>query len=243
MVRPWFSILDGGQHRTETEAGSGTETTKKKRKTAAGFPGPPWVLDGPRNTAQASAQTHAVAGLCGRGGNSLPLNHPTTQVRLRYPDHASSGTRPTADAGRGALARVPSHARAGGHSRDMFGAAPSASKRTTLVCLSWHDRPSVRTGRRAQPRAIHDAIACRASLPSYTTRDLCFWQSGPPETAVHVPEDKGAGLGRPGIPTDTARMGPRWAQMGICRDICPEPTTLPFAIGRWGRRCRVALCQ
>lgn len=79
MVRPWFSILDGGQHRTETEAGTETET---KKKTATGSLVPlvlVVLLDSPRNTAQASAQTHAAAGLCGRGGNSLPVNHPTTQ--------------------------------------------------------------------------------------------------------------------------------------------------------------------
>lgn len=200
MVRPWFSILDGGQHRTETGAGTETET---KKKTATGSLVPLVLLDSPRNTAQASAQTHAVAGLCGRGGNSLPVNHPAIQDPAQISGSCQLWNRTRAHR----LLMLVEEPLPGSPSRPV----PAAIGVTDLVLHPQHqsarpwfvyrgmiDRQSGQgeeTGQRREPRYSALCIAhrtlrtmrLRRVRPS-STGQLPFWKSGPPETTCHVPE-------------------------------------------------------
>lgn len=147
-----------------------------------------------------------------------------------------------ADACRGALARVPFTPGAGGHWRDGFGAAPSASKRTTLVCLSWHDRPSVRTGRgdRPAPRTTVQCIVYRASHTTHNeaSKGVAFFQQDNCLSGSLVrlkrPVMFQSRVERPSTLTGTAWMDRTVGAIGIYPNICPEPTTLPFAIGPQG---------
>lgn len=131
-----------------------------------------------------------------------------------------------------------------GHSRDMFGCCTISIKAHELrfVYRDMIDRQSGQGDEKTKPAprtTTHPVSLCRAPRNTHnqvscghfwnsTTGQLPFWKSDPPETTCHVSnvelKDR----------VHTYYLnGPR-AQMGFCRNIWPEPTALPFAIGPVG---------